>query len=233
MDITEQAFRELYPEREFKYNIELKYSDKFKDFNGNIRHYPMSRTLKIGLSKKWRTIDPEIRMGMIQELYMKILGGRRRTKYVDYYNIFMKKVHLAAPKLYSDPLLEESFKMLNEKFFFGNMEQPNLIFKGDSKSKLGSYEYGSDTINISLVMKDAPRELLDYVVYHEMLHKKIKFNNKNGKSFHHTPEFRESEAKFGEVEELEKRLGWYLASKRRTRKANFEKPSFLHRLFDF
>lgn len=233
MDIAEQAFRELYPEREFNHTIILKYSDKFKDYNGNIRYYPMSRSLKIGLSKKWRTIDSEIRMGMIQELMMKILGGRRRTKYVDYYNIFMKKVHLAAPKTKSDPLLEESFKMLNERFFFGTMEQPNLVFIGDSKSKLGSYEYGSDTINISLVMKDAQRDLLDYVMYHEMLHKKLKFYNKNGKSFHHTSEFRELEGKFGDVDELEKRLGWHLASKRRTRKVNFEKPSFLQRLFDF
>ena len=233
MDTAEQAFRELYPEKDFNYTIILKYSDKFKDYNGNIRYSPMSRSIRIGLSRKWRTIDAEIRMGMIQELLMKVLGGRKRTKYVDYYNIFMKKVHLAAPKTKSDPLLEDSFKMLNERFFFGTMEQPNLVFNGDSHSKLGSYEYGSDTINVSLVMKDAPRQLLDYVMYHEKLHKRLKFYNKNGKSFHHTSEFREWESRFGDIDSLEKELGSYLASKRRFRRPNASRPSFLQRLFDF
>ena len=31
---------------------------------------------------------------------------------------------------------------------------------------LGSYEYGSDTITISSVLKEAPLEILDYIMYH-------------------------------------------------------------------
>lgn len=235
MDFIEQAFRDLYPEREFNFDIQLKYSDHFKDFNANIRHFPMRRKLVIGMSKKWRSIDKEIKMGLVQELLQKLFGGSRQTIYIDYYHIFMRKVHVAIPKTRTHPMLEELFDKINQQYFFGNIEKPNLVLAGDSRSKLGTYEYGSDTITISLIMKDAPRELLEYVMYHEMLHKKFKFDSKNGRSIHHPPHFKREEKKFENYDGIEQRLGSYLASQRRLRRIpssprNF---SFLRKILEF
>ena len=74
-------------------------------------------------------------------------------------------------------------------------EQPNLKFN-ESVNKLGSYEYGSDMITISKYLKKSSQEALDYVMYHEMLHKKYKFNNKVIKTTHHSKEFKKEESKF-------------------------------------
>ena len=86
------------------------------------------------------------------------------------------------------------------------LEPCNLKWGSDSTSKLGYYEYGSDTITISAIFQDSQRELLDYVMYHEMLHKKFKFQSRNGKQVHHTPEFKLMEKNFPGADLMEKEI---------------------------
>ena len=82
---------------------------------------------------------------------------------------------------------------------------PNLVWGSNSTTKLGSYEYGTDTITMSRILAD-DEECLDYVMYHEMLHKKVKFYTKNNKSYSHTSEFRRKEKEFENFEAVDKRL---------------------------
>jgi len=56
--------------------------------------------------------------------------------------------------------------------------------------------------------------LLDYVMYHEMLHKKIKFDHTKNSKRYHTTEFRNMEKKFSNSEKCEKELS-IIASKRK------------------
>ena len=94
--------------------------------------------------------------------------------------------------------------------------KPNLQWGNESTSKLGSYEYGSDTITISTIFRNGEQELLDYVMYHEMLHKKFKFQNKNGRSLHHSREFKKMESMFPNRDIMEKEIS-LLARKHRFR----------------
>ena len=204
MSIVEEAFAELYPEKEIKFNFSLKYSRKFKPYNANVRRY--GNNFIFNLSKDWRKISKEIQMGLVQELLAKILHDKKKTMNMELYNLFMKNVHIAAPKTKTNPILEESFNKINDIYFNGMMDIPNLQWGTDSTSKLGCYEYGSDTITISTIFKDSDKNLLDYVMYHEMLHKKFKFENKNGRTLHHSPEFKRMEAKFPDYELMEKEI---------------------------
>ena len=86
------------------------------------------------------------------------------------------------------------------------LEIPNLAWGQFSTRKLGCYEYGSDTITISQIFRYADPILLDYVMYHEMLQKKYKFDSKNGRHNHHTKHFREMEAAFPNAQMLEKEI---------------------------
>ena len=43
-------------------------------------------------------------------------------------------------------------------------------------------------------------------MYHEMLHKKFKFQNKNGRNLHHSSEFKKMEAKFENRDIIEKEI---------------------------
>ena len=201
--LIEEAFQQLYPEKELKYSVSLKYSRKFKPYNANVKRY--GNNLIFNLSRDWKKISKEIQIGLIQELMVKILKNKKKTMSIELYNLFMKNIHLAVPKTKTDKILEESFNRVNESYFNGMLDKPNLEWGSNSTSKLGSYEYGSDAITVSSIFKNE-KKLLDYVMYHEMLHKKFKFQNKNGRNLHHSNEFKSMEAKFKDRDLIEKEI---------------------------
>ena len=215
-ELIREAFRQLYPEKEFAYCASLKYSQKFKPYNANVRM--RGANMVFNLSGDWKKISEEIQIGLIQELMSKILRDKKKTMNMELYSLFMKNVHLAAPKTKTDEMLEESFCRVNERYFNGMLDKTNLQWGRHSTGKLGCYEYGSDTITISSIFRDSPKELLDYVIYHEMLHKKFKFQNSNGRNLHHSPEFKKMEGKFENRDFAEKEISRLAGSRRRAMK---------------
>ncbi len=202
MGIIEKAFRKLYPEREFNYESRLKYSGKFNSYNGNIRLW--KNKIQISMSKKWKKVDTEIKIGLIQELMNKLFKTKIKTNNVDLYNIFMKKIGDYTEKNKTDPILENSFDGVNEKYFYGLIDKTNFEWC-NSANRLGSYDFGTDTITITKLLKSHP-DLLDYVMYHEMLHKKMKYDHNRKNITHHTYKFRKREKEFENSEEMEKRI---------------------------
>jgi len=207
MNIVEEAFQLLYPEKELDYQVKILYSGRFKDYNANVKMDPYRKILEFRLCRKWREVSKEIQIGLIQELTLKILNKKKESMYIDLYNNFVKNLHLAIPKTRSHPILEDSFNRVNEEYFYHSVEQPNLVWGTHSKTKLGSYDYKTDEISISKVFLDLDPKLLDYVMYHELLHKKHKYKTKaGGKNRYHHKEFRESEREFEDQEQMEKQL---------------------------
>ena len=202
--LIKEAFQQLYPDKELKYSVSLKYSRKFKPYNANVKL--RGNNLTFSLSRDWKKISKEIQIGLIQELMVKILKDKKKTINIELYNLFMKNIHIAVPKAKTDIILEESFNRVNEAYFNGMIDKPNMQWGNASTSKLGSYEYGSDTITISTIFRSVKQELLDYVMYHEALHKKFKFQNKNGRNLHHSNEFKKMEEKFENRDLIEKEI---------------------------
>ncbi len=213
MKFIETAFASLFPNRQLP-EIKVRYTNHFKAYNANVSLNKFSNTLEFGLSKKWRSVSEEIKIGLIQSLLAKVYKTNVRTIQMDLYDNFTKHLHISIPKTESDPVLEASFDRVNEEYFFNNIEIPNLIWGKFAKSTLGSYEYARDLITISSFFKEAPEHLLDYVMYHELLHKKHKFETKSNRSRHHTSKFREDEKKFKNFEQLEKEIASFLRYKR-------------------
>ena len=203
MKLVEQAFNDLFPNKNFEdYDLKIKYTDRFKPYNANVRY--TRNSLQFNLSKRWRKVSKEIQIGLIQGLMLRIFKDKKSTTNIDLYNSFMRNLHVSIPKTSTDPVLEQSFNKINDKYFFGLIEKPNLKWH-NSIRRLGSYEYGSDAISMSKVLEN-DENLLDYVMYHEILHKKHKFHSKNGRTHHHTREFKEMERKFENNEEMEERI---------------------------
>lgn len=212
MKLIEKAFTQILPEKDVnKYQLLLKYHNKFKPYNANVRY--TKNNIQFNLSKKWKSVSPEIKIGLLQELLLKVFKKKGTSTNIDLYNIFMKNIHISVPKTKTHPELEDSFHRVNEKYFYGLIEIPNLVWGTHSTRKLGSYEYGSDTISISMIFKNNP-ELIDYIMYHELLHKKHKFQNKNGRNYHHTGKFKADEKKFPNSNEMEKKISWLIRKKR-------------------
>lgn len=203
-NLIEEAYELLYPEKELNCKPVLIYSGRFKDYNANVRFG--KGKLEFRLCKKWRNVSKEIRIGLLQELMLRVFNDRKNSTYIDLYTGFVKNLHIAIPKTKSHPLLEGSFSRMNEKYFFGSVEIPNLVWGNASKTSLGSYDYKTDTIKISKIFTKLDPELLDFVMYHEILHKKQKFQNKQGQNRYHTPAFRKKEREFENYGEIDKRL---------------------------
>ncbi len=206
MGLAKRALNELYPEKEENRQIIIKYSKAFNDFNANVKysHYK----IEFRLSDKWKEVSEDIVIGLLQTLFIKLYGKKAKTMNIDLYSSFIKKLSTYNIQDKSDPILEESFHRVNEKYFDGFMDRPNLVWGGPSSRKLGSYEYATNTIVISTLF-ETEYYLLDYIMYHELLHKKLKFHDKNGRSYHHTKKFKEKEKQF-EDPDIEKKLDNFL-----------------------
>ncbi len=204
MNLTEKSYRKLFPNSTAKYIFSLKYSSRFKDYGANIRL--AGNLLETSMSKQWIGISEEIQMGLIQELICKLLKKRTTTTYIDLYNSFVKNLHLAIPKELSDPLLEESFNRVNQQYFLGLVEQPNLKWGRHSIRTFGSYDFKNDTVTISKIFKDQDSLLTDFIMFHEVLHKQRKFRRSGSKTFYHDAKFKRAERIFKNAEIIEKRL---------------------------
>ncbi|MFW6230613.1 MAG: SprT-like domain-containing protein [Nanoarchaeota archaeon] len=229
MNLIEESFREIFPDRPFTFQARIRYSRAFKDYNANIKHYKQKDELIISLSKKWNAVSKDIKKGLIQELLWKLFGKGKhpQTLSMDLYHIYLRNTHLSAEKDNIDPELQKSFERVNERYFNGMIDQTNLVWGTQSTRTLGRYEYGSDTIMISRIFEDAPERLIDRVMHHEMLHKKHKYSTKNGRSHHHTPAFRREERMFEDFEIIEKEIQRLIAGfPRRTRR-----PTTIRKLF--
>ena len=212
MSLALQAYQELFPGQKPDRLFTIYYTDRFKDYNANVRY--TREKMEFRLSRKWKTVSEEIQIGLLQTLMAKAYKIRKKTLPMELYEKYLKNLSEYSPVTESDPDLKESFGRVNERYFNGLMNQPNLIWGGASFRKLGHYEYATDTICLSTVLQ-GNEELIDYVIYHEMLHKKHKFHNTAQRSMHHSAAFKKDEQRYENGKELEKRLGAYLRKKRR------------------
>ena len=71
--------------------------------------------------------------------------------------------------------------------------------------KFGHYVPSTDTVMISIVLdtKEVPSYVLDHVMHHELLHKKLGAKVVGGRRMAHTPEFRAEERKFRRYQEAQ------------------------------
>ncbi|MBR9677422.1 hypothetical protein GOV04_04735 [Candidatus Woesearchaeota archaeon] len=220
MNYVETAFKQLYPNKIFHYDAHIVYSGQFKDYGANITLYNKQLTIK--LSKSWYGVQEDIVIGCIQELLQKLFKTKHKTLEIDLYNNFIRSLHLVVKKDKVDPTLERSFNRINEKYFFDLQDRPNLVFGSESLTLLGYYEYKTDTVTISKVLID-DLELVDFVMYHELLHKKLKYYTSGSKTFHHTKEFKAKEREFENFELVENRLKEFLKNKKRSKKGLFSR----------
>ena len=99
--------------------------------------------------------------------------------------------------------LEEIFHGLNHRFFQDQIFLPRLGWSHhNSRRVLGHYDSGHATIVISrkLDSPSVPRYVVEYVVYHEMLHIRFPVERRGQRRVIHSREFREAEKKFPHYE---------------------------------
>ncbi len=212
--LAQEAFKELFPTKQIPQLI-VKFSAKFNDYNGNvkiIKKFHIIQQLEFSLSKKFTESEEDIQKGILQHLLNKVYKTNKESIEQELYHKFIKNLTRYAKRKKSDPYLTRLFYELNEEYFSGLLEKPNMVFGQDSTTTLGHYQYSTDTVSISTILKEN-EDLLKYVLYHELLHKKHSFTTKNGRASYHTRAFREDERQYKTVD-VEKKLERFVRKKR-------------------
>lgn len=105
--------------------------------------------------------------------------------------------------------LDRIFDDLNQRFFQGWMGRPHLSWaQAASRRNLGHYDPAHNAILISRVFDAAhvPLFVLEYVLYHEMLHLRYPVRMRGSRRCVHSAEFRQEERQFPRWAEAEAHL---------------------------
>ena len=102
--------------------------------------------------------------------------------------------------------LDEIFDALNQTYFKNALPKPVLSWSARKTYRiLGHHDSAHETVIVSQSLDDrkVPKFVVEYVVFHEMLHIFHPTVHHNGRRYNHTPAFRSNERKFRYFEEAE------------------------------
>jgi hypothetical protein len=105
--------------------------------------------------------------------------------------------------------LQEIFAKLNRRFFQGELPRLRLGWsRKRSRTLLGHYDSAHAAISISRRLDSplVPRYLVEYLVFHEMLHIRYPVERRGHRRVVHSPEFRKAERKFPKYEQARRQL---------------------------
>ena len=122
--------------------------------------------------------------------------------------------------------LDKLFDKVNREYFASSLVKPRLIWSQiNTYRKFGHYEPARDRVMISSTLDDAsiPEFVVEFVLYHELLHKYHGATWVNGRRMVHTSAFRRDESKFKLYKEASK---WF--EKMLQHSKNDIKPSRCH-----
>jgi hypothetical protein len=110
-----------------------------------------------------------------------------------------KHIHSASGHHYH---LDEIFEDLNRRFFHGLMGRPQLTWsRNHARNRLGHYDPAHNAIVISRVFDHprVPRFVVEYIMFHEMLHLKHPVKLRGSRRCVHSREFMAEERVFPEL----------------------------------
>lgn len=102
--------------------------------------------------------------------------------------------------------LEEIFDRLNRTYFKNSLPKPVLSWSARKTYRiLGHHDATHETVVVSRSLDDrkVPQYVVEFVVFHEMLHIFHPTEHRGGRRYNHTPRFRRDERKFAYFEEAE------------------------------
>lgn len=213
----EQAVQFFKPENEYS-NIEV----CFYPYVG-INHTIRVRDGKIfvRIAEIFKTAPLEIQKALAIILVAKLFRKKIPAQISNLYKSFVKTkeiqtkalenkrskgrklVSTAKGEIYD---LEEIFARLNRIYFQNALQKPTLTWSQKKTFRiLGHHDSTHETIVISKSLDDkkVPFYVVEFVVFHEMLHVFHPTVHHNNRRYNHTPKFRADEKKFAHFEKAE------------------------------
>jgi len=211
---SEQIFYEVFKvlkPRTAMPEIEVRFHP-YADVNHVIRM--RGGKIEVGLSDLVAAAPPTVLEALafilLSKLYRKPVPKRYQLRYRQFLNrrVIRDKVHairrVRGRKWVGNPAgehfhLEKIFDTLNEKHFDGLLGRPRLSWsRAPSRTLLGHWDSAHNAIIVSRIFDSAatPRYVVEYILYHEMLHLKYPVEHRNGRRCVHSAAFRREEKSF-------------------------------------
>jgi predicted metal-dependent hydrolase len=117
-----------------------------------------------------------------------------------------KRIHSAQGRTYD---LDMIFEELNGRFFHGLLARPQMTWSSEqARNRLGHYDPAHNAIVVSRVFDQprVPRVVVEYIVYHEMLHLKHPVRMRGSRRCVHSVEFQAEERMFPRLDEAKRFL---------------------------
>jgi len=102
--------------------------------------------------------------------------------------------------------LKEVFQRINYAYFDGEQPLPHLCWSPrPTRRKFGHYNPATDSIQLSRTLDhpNIPEYVVDFVMYHELLHRDLGIHLKNGRHSAHRTDFRRQEQEFAQHDQAQ------------------------------
>ncbi len=175
--------------------------------------------IRIRVSDILQDAPQEVLEALIHILYYRAFKWSPPKEHIDHYNEYVDSVDIDAKhalarikrtrKQLIGPVgkyhnLNRSFTYVNKTYFQHGLEKPNLSWSPNpSRHQLGYHDAHLNLVVVSrwLDRKHVPSFLVDYIMYHELLHIVVPPQRVNGKRIVHSKEFKRREQQFMHYEE--------------------------------
>ncbi len=100
--------------------------------------------------------------------------------------------------------LAESFDRVNAEYFGSRLSRPRLVWSRNfAVRKFGHYDHAHDTVMVNSVLdrKAVPKFTVDFIVYHEILHRQLGITWKSNRIAAHTADFAKKERQFKQYDQ--------------------------------
>jgi predicted metal-dependent hydrolase len=135
--------------------------------------------------------------------YRRHITSRDLVRRAEQVRAFRGRKHIAVAqgKVYD---LNELFDQLNQRYFWGLLARPQMTWSRDhARASLGHYDPAHNAIVVSRIFDSprVPRPVVEYLVFHEMLHLKHPVKVRHGRRCVHSREFQAEEKLFAQLEQ--------------------------------
>lgn len=211
---VEQVIREQYPLRRARTNV------SFYPYTCLKSTIKIERDIiRIRISDILQDAPQDVLAALIHILLRRAVKKPPQKQHIDHYNQYIDSVDIDAKhalarikrtrKQLVGPIgkyhnLNRSFTYVNKTYFQHGLEKPNLSWSPNpSRHQLGYHDAHLNLVVVSrwLDRKHVPSFLVDYIMYHELLHIVVPPQRVNGKRIVHSKEFKRREQQFKHYEE--------------------------------
>ena len=195
---------EFYPYIGINHTIRVRSGKVFVRLAEVCRDMPLNVQKALAFILVYKLFRKKISQGIL-ETYRDFIKNRElREKVLENKKLRGRKIITTAQGQFYD--LDEIFLHLNQIYFDGKLPKPTLTWSVRKTYRiLGHHDAAHEMIVISrsLDEKKTPKLVVEFIVFHEMLHIFHPTQHRNGRRYNHTPQFRRDEQTFAFYNEAE------------------------------